>query len=200
MAIKNDREYRNLGSFELKAQEDGRLVEGYASTFEAYPLWEEDGVTYYERISPDAFKSADMSDVVFLKDHVGTVLARTKNGLLNLDVDEHGLKVTADLNKTTAGRQMMEEIEVGNYTQMSFAFTVEADHYESETHTRVIDAFRKIFDVSCVCFPANPSTDIGLSARSYFDGVIEAERAERLEREQRAYQIKKIKILMEVTK
>lgn len=200
MAIKNDREYRNLGSFELKAQEDGRLVEGYASTFEAYPLWEEDGVTYYERISPDAFKSADMSDVVFLKDHVGTVLARTKNGLLELGIDEHGLKVTADLNKTTAGRQMMEEIEVGNYTQMSFAFTVEADHYEPETHTRVIDAFRKIFDVSAVCFPANPSTDIGLSARSYFDGVIEAERAERLEREQRASHIRKIKILMEVTK
>ena len=200
MAIKNDREYRNLGSFELKAQEDGRLVEGYASTFEAYPLWEEDGVTYYERISPDAFKSADMSDVVFLKDHVGTVLARTKNGLLELGIDEHGLKVTADLNKTTAGRQMMEEIEVGNYTQMSFAFTVEADHYEPETHTRVIDAFRKIFDVSAVGFPANPTTDIGLSARSYFDGVIEAERAERLEREQRASHIKKIKILMEVTK
>ena len=198
MAIKNDREYRNLGAFEIKAIDEERMVEGYASTFEPYPLWEEDGITYYERIDPKAFDAADMSDVVFLKDHMGTVLARTKNGLLKLGIDEHGLAVRADLNKTTAGRQMIEEIEVGNYTQMSFAFTVEADHYEQETHTRVIDAFRKIYDVSAVSFPANPGTDIGISARDYFNGVIEAEKAERLERENREHQKQRIRILMEM--
>ena len=198
MAIKSDREYRNLGSLELKDIEENRMVEGYASTFEAYPLYEADGVTYYERIDPKAFEGADMSDVVFLKDHVGTVLARTKNGLLDLSIDEHGLAVRADLTKTTAGREMIEEIEVGNYTQMSFAFTVGADHYDKETRTRVIDSFKKLYDVSAVAFPANPSTDIGLTARDYFNGVIEAEKAERLERERRELQKKKIKLLMEV--
>ena len=200
MAIKNDREYRNLGAFEVNTQDEEKIVRGYASTFESYPLYEADGVTYYERIDPHAFDNADLSDVVFLKDHTGTVLARTKNGLLELETDEHGLSIRADLTKTAAAREMMEEISVGNYSQMSFAFTVAQDHYDKEKKERVIDRLAKVFDVSAVAFPANPFTDIGISARDYFDGVIEAEKAERLEREARDQQKKKIKLMMEVTK
>lgn len=196
MAIKSDREYRNIGGFEVREND---IVEGYASTFEAYPLWEEDGVTVYERIEPTAFEGADLSDVVFLKDHTGTVLARTKNRLLQLSVDEHGLHTRTDLSKTAAAREMREEIAVGNYSQMSFSFTVAKEHYDKETRTRVIDSFKKLYDVSAVAFPANPFTDIGVSARDYFHGVMEAEQAERLEREKRDRQKQKIKILMGVS-
>ena len=55
-----------------------------------------------------------------------------------------------------------------------------------------------MFDVSPVCFPANPGTELNVVTRDYFDGVIEAERAERLEREERERQKRKIKILTEV--
>jgi phage head maturation protease len=78
---------------------------------------------------------------------------------------------------------MYEEIETGMYDQMSFAFVVKEDSYDRETHTRTIRQIAKMYDVSAVSFPANPGTDIGVATRSYFDGVIEAERAERLERE-----------------
>lgn len=84
MAIKDNREYRNLGLLEIREAEEGAepsfFVEGYASTFEPYKMYEFDGVEYFERIEPTAFEKTDMSDVVFLRDHEGRALARTKNG------------------------------------------------------------------------------------------------------------------------
>jgi hypothetical protein len=55
-----------------------------------------------------------------------------------------------------------------------------------------------VFDVSPVSFPANPTTELGVSTRDYFNGVIEAEKAERLERENREHQKQRIRILMEM--
>lgn len=185
--IRENREYRNfkLNVEERKeGEESSYIAEGYATTFEPYVIWEEDGVEYKEQILPTAFdKDTDMSDVIFVKDHAGTVFARTKNKLLNLNVDEEGLKVRVDLSKTAAAREMFEEIKVGNYTQMSFAFVVDDDEYDSRSHTRIIRHLKKLFDVSAVSFPANPGTDISPATRSRFDGFIEAEKAERLERQ-----------------
>ena len=47
-------------------------------------------------------------------------------------------------------------------------------------------------------FPANPTTELSVSTRDYFNGVIEAEKAERLEREKREIQKQRIRILSEV--
>lgn len=176
--IRDNREYRNLGALEARQEEDSYIVEGYASTFDAYPLFEDEGITYYERIEPTAFNFADMSDVVFLRDHEGRVLARTKNDSVQLSIDDHGLKVRANLGLTGASKEMYEDISVGNYTQMSFAFTIEDDYIDDKTNTRVITRMKKLFDVSAVAFPANPFTDIGVSARDRFNGVIEARRLE----------------------
>lgn len=189
MPIRNDREYRNVGSFEKRDENDGKnyFVTGYASTFEPYLLFEDMGVKFYERIEPTAFDGADMSDVVFLRDHEGQVLARTKNGLIELSTDAHGLFTRTNLGATEAAREMFEEIDVGNYSQMSFSFVVEpeTDVYEEkgDTVTRIITRVRKLYDISAVAFPANPGTDIGVSFRSKFDGVIERRTAERLKAE-----------------
>ena len=193
MAIKNDREYRNLGAFEKREKRDegdgekSYIVTGYASTFEPYLLFEDEGMQFYERIEPTAFDNADKSDVVFLRDHEGQVLARTKNGLIELSTDAHGLFTRTDLGATEAAREMFEDIDVGNYTQMSFSFVVEpkTDRYEEQgdTITRIITRVKKIYDISAVAFPANPGTDIGVSFRSNFDGVIERRTAERLKAE-----------------
>lgn len=185
MPIKNDREYRNLGTFEMR-EDDGEqfVVRGYASTFEPYLMFEDDGVQYFERIAPTAFDGADMSDTVFLRDHTGRVLARTKNGSLLLSVDSHGLLTETNLGLTDASKEMYEDIATGNYTQMSFSFVVARDgeHFEEEARkvTRVIDRIAKTYDVSAVAFPANPGTDIGVSYRNLFNGVIERREAERL--------------------
>lgn len=205
MAIKPDREYRNFAAFNLvetraedEGTEDGLFVEGYASTFEPYTLFEDEyrGIKeiYREQITPDAFRETDMTDVVFLRDHSGTVLGRTKNGLVRLSIDEKGLFTRTDLSKTEAARAMFEDIKAENYTQMSFAFTSDRDledwteerDGETAIYTRIIKRVKKIYDVSAVGFPANPTTDISPATRSIFDGEIEKLRAERREAEQRA--------------
>lgn len=189
MAIKSDREYRFLGAFEIEERaetEPDFTVRGYASTFDEYKLFEWEGVGYHERIDRHAFDETDMSDVVFLLDHTGRVYARTKNNTVKLSVDDHGLFQETDLGKTEAARGVFEDIRVGNYSQMSFAFTVDEDHYEDREDgglTRVIDRIAKLYDVSAVSFPANPNTDIGISARSLFDGEIAKREAERLRAE-----------------
>jgi len=184
MAIRDNREYRNLGTFEHNAEDSEFIVRGYASTFEPYLMFEDDGIQYFERIAPTAFEDADMSDVVFLRDHTGRVLARTKNGALNLTTDTHGLLSVTDLGLTTASKEMFEDIRTGNYSQMSFSFVVArgGEHFEEEARkvTRVIDRIEKLYDVSAVSFPANPGTDIGVAYRDLFDGVIERREAERL--------------------
>ena len=194
MPIKNDREYRSFDIVKRAKEEkdeESYIVEGYASTFEEYQLWEDEDMILRERIEPTAFDEADMSDVVFLLDHTGRVYARTKNDTIKLSTDEKGLFSRTDLSKTTASRSVYEDIEAGNYSQMSFAFTVEADRFEEKraegektVYTRIIDRIAKVFDISAVGFPANPTTNIGVATRAAFDGAIEELTAERLAAEE----------------
>ena len=192
-----EREYRSM-ELRVDPGEKSYKVEGYASTFDPYVLFTQDGVDYSERIDPTAFDEADLSDVVFRIDHEGPVYARTSAGSVVLDVDGHGLHNVTDLGRTQRSRDIFEEIAAGNYPQMSFAFTVADDEYDRKTHTRIIHRVAKVFDISPVSFPANPNTSLSVSTRDYFNGVIEAERAERLEAEKREKQKQKIRILMEV--
>lgn len=177
------REYRNM-TYAIRS-EDGNepsfLVEGYASTFEPYKLMEIDGIDYNERIDEHAFDDTDMTDVVYRIDHEGKVFARSSAGTIKLGIDEHGLHQVTDLSKTKAGREHFEEIKAGLYPQMSFAFTVAEDHYDDETRTRVVDKVAKIYDISSVAFPANDTTELHI--RDYFNGVIEAEKIAKAERQ-----------------
>lgn len=194
--MKQDREYRTM---ELRFQEDEEyIVEGYASTFDTYKLATIDGKDYFERIEPTAFDEADLTDVVFRVDHEGKVYARTSAGSLEVWTDEHGLANRTDLSRTEKAREIFADIKAGNYPQMSFAFTVEDDDYDKKTRTRIIRRIAKVFDVSPVTFPANPNTELSVATRAFLDGVIEEEMAERLEREKREEQKKRIKILSEV--
>ena len=196
-----EREYRNMELRLIPQEPDAEpnyMVEGYASTFEPYLLMHTDDADYYERIEPTAFDGADLSDVVFRVDHQGPVYARTSAGTVELWTDDHGLGQRTDLGRTQRARELHADIAAGNYPKMSFAFSVAEDHYDKATHTRVIDRIAKVYDVSPVCFPANPTTELNISTRDWLNGVIEAERAERLEAERRERLKQKIKIMLEV--
>ena len=199
--MNDNREYRNM-ELRLAPIEEGAepsfFVEGHAATFQPYTLMTIDDIDYKEQIMPDAFEGADLSDVVFRVDHTGPVYARTSAGTVQVWTDERGLAQKTDLGMTARGRELFADIAAGNYPKMSFAFRVAEDHYDKATHTRIIDRVDKVFDVSPVCFPANPTTDLCVSTRDYFNGVIEMEQAERLEEERREAQKQKIRILMEI--
>jgi HK97 family phage prohead protease len=164
-------------------------VEGYATTFDKpYLLYEFDGIKYYEVIDRNALIGADLSDVIMQYDHSGKVMARNSNNTLILEADNNGLFICADLSKSSAGKELYEEINSGLVTRMSWAFTVAEDSYNNETRTRTILKVKKVYDVSAVSIPANDDTEI--SARSFFNGVIEAEKQELLERKKKILKLK----------
>jgi HK97 family phage prohead protease len=164
-------------------------VEGYATTFnQPYVLYEADGLKYYEVVDRHALDGADMSDVILQYDHSGKVFARKSNKTLIVEPNNNGLFVCADLSKSQASKDYYEEISNGLITKMSWGFTVAKDSYDRTTRTRTILKIRKVYDVSGVSYPANPDTEI--QARSYFNGLIEAEKQELLERRKKQLKLK----------
>lgn len=189
MPIKENREYRSM---ELRAAEPTEvgeknyIVDGYATTFDSpYELYRDGKYVVMEVVDRHAFDEAYTEDTIFQYDHSGMVYARTRNDTLKLEVNDHGLKVTADLSSTEASRGVWDAIDKGLIDRMSFAFTVTGDSYEEEEMengdivlTRTIKKIGRLYDVSAVSFPANEQTSI--SARNKFDGVIKEFEAERL--------------------
>lgn len=172
--ISKDRRYR---AFECRADANEAAVYGYAAVFDTPEvMYEFDGVKYSEVIERGAFDEAQMGDVVMNFNHGGKPVARTKNGTLQLMVDDHGLKVRADLSSTAESRALYDEIKAGLIDKMSFAFTVNKEAYNKDTRTRSIQGIKRVFDVAAVDFPAYESTAI--TARSYFEAEAERERAE----------------------
>ena len=204
MAVKNDREYRDM-TMEIRtaeneeAPEERKVVTGYASTFnEPYTLYENDDWRFNEVVDARAFDNTDMSDVIMQYDHEGRVFARMSNNTLTVTPDEKGLLIEADLGGTELGRQLFEEIRGGYTNKMSFGFTVDGedildtrDADGKDLTVRTITSVRKLYDVSAVSLPANDATSI--SVRSLTDGEIERIRAERLEAE--ALELRRRKLL-----
>ncbi len=206
MPVRTDkREYRKFDGMDIRKAEDGEMVvEGYATTFNMpYRLAGDDKMTVNEQVDRDAFKETDMSDVIMQYDHEGRVFARIANGTLQLESDEHGLKVTADLGGTEIGRQLFEEIQGGYTNKMSFGFTVTGEKKtrtkDADGHVtilRTITKIGKLYDVSAVSLPANDTTEI--SSRTIGDGLIaealkevQAEE-ERQRKEQQILEIRKL--------
>lgn len=181
------RECRNFLEFRaLTDEQSPYIVTGYACTYDKYQLYGK----FNERIARDAFAGADLSDVIFQYDHQGRVFARTSNGTLQIAPDERGLSIRADLSKSSAAKELFEEIRAGLITKMSFGFMVAQDHAEDDGYTRVIDRFRKIYDVSAVSIPANDGTEIGVSVRDFFRAQEEAKKQAALELRRRRMQIR----------
>lgn len=193
------RQYRNIKEIRVaernENEEKNYKVRGYATTYnEPYTLYSDEYIEIREQVAPGAFDEADISDVIMQYNHEGRVFARTRNNTLSLESDDHGLLIEADLGGTEIGRQLYEEIDGGYTDRMSFGFTVDADEVgeqrekgEKTIYLRTITKIGKLYDVSAVSIPANDGTEI--SARSFVDGLIAKEKAERLveaEEEKRA--------------
>lgn len=201
------RQYRNIdvSGFERRADDTEKTVSGYATTFnQPYELYRDswNGYVYIirEQVDKDAFAETDLSDVIMQYDHEGRVFARTSNGTLELDPDEHGLHIRANLGGTELGRQLFEEIEGGYTNKMSFGFRVgkdkreETEERDEETGITTVTVLRtiltisKLYDVSAVSLPANDATSI--SARTLCEGEIAQFREEILKREDQRKRIR----------
>jgi len=150
---------------EIRADADGIKVEGYAAVFGQ----ETDiGGHFREVIQRGAFKDAiGRDDVVFLINHDGLPLARTRSGTLTLIEDDHGLKISTTLDpedpdvKSIAGK-----MKRGDLDKMSFAFYPEIQEWDEngDIPLRTIKQAR-LSDVSIVTSPAYEGTEIALRSR-----------------------------------
>lgn len=186
-----EREYRSLEirkAERAEGEEKNYIVEGYATTFgDTYELYRDGNYIVKETVDRNAFANTDMSDVVFQINHEGRVYARTRNGSIQLDLDDHGLHHRTDLGLTSSSRGVYEDVDAGLYDRMSFAFTVTKDSYTEEEQAdgniiliRTILEVGKLYDISVVDFPANPNTAISARTKELCDGEIKKFEAERL--------------------
>lgn len=183
--LPKDRQYRDfaVSNFEPVVRSDDDdddkhtcVVRGHYTAFDVeYEIFP----GFYESIAPTALDETDTSDVLFQFNHAGTPLARLRNKSLRIGIDEIGGWAEADLSGCQQGRDVYEAISNGLIDRMSFGFTIADDGFEwrededGNIHSRITKV-EKLYDVSAVDLPANEATDI--SARSYVDAAIEAER------------------------
>jgi HK97 family phage prohead protease len=176
--------------------ESDYYVEGYATTFERYKLYDDwDGNPVYEQFKPADFAGCDMSDIIFQFNHHGMVFARLRNNSLIVKVDDKGLFIAADLGRTTAAREMYEAIKCGNIDRMSWGFVPKKTLFNPETSTITYNGIKKIYDVSAVDLPANEDTII--EARRFVDGEISRIKQEL---EKREIERLKLEILLTIAK
>lgn len=147
---------------ELKAVNESRVVEGYASVFNSMS---EDLGGFREIIKPGAFANALGDDVRALYNHDSNyLLARTKSGTLELWEDDKGLGYRFEMPNTSYGNDMLELFRRGDLSQSSFGFTVDKDSWRMEDgqHVRYIESVSSLFDVSPVVYPAYAAASSGL--------------------------------------
>ena len=129
------------------------IIEGYPIVFDKETYIFDGKRSFYEKIDKHAFDNADMSDVCLKYNHEDKVfiLARTRNGSLQLSVDEHGVFMHAELIDTTTNIDVYKMVKAELLKEGSFAFTVRDMTKERKADgsiLRNILGIGKLFDVS----------------------------------------------------
>lgn len=161
-----EKEVRQVHKLELRTDEATGLpvLEGYATVYDyRYDIGDPTSTGFTEVVSRGAAaKSAQEADVRLLINHDGLPLARTRSGTLELLSDEVGLRVKATLDPSNpSAAETISAMERGDVDQMSLAFRVLRQNYDTKTNVRTIQEM-KLYDVSVVTFPANPATVVKL--------------------------------------
>tara|TARA_R100001086_G_scaffold236618_1_gene160182 strand:- start:1019 stop:1570 length:552 start_codon:yes stop_codon:yes gene_type:complete len=146
----------------VSSDDDGLKVEGYAAVFGQ----EVDiGGYFREVIQKGAFSEAiGRDDVVFLVNHEGLPLARTRSGTLVLEEDDHGLKINSTLDPDDPDvKAISGKMKRGDLDKMSFAFFADVDEWDETGDTPLRTIKRaSLVDVSIVTTPAYDGTEIAL--------------------------------------
>lgn len=153
---------------EIRADEDGILVEGYAAVFDQET---EIGGFFREKIAKGAFSEAiGRDDVVFLINHDGLPLARTRSGTLELSEDDHGLRIKTRLDPADPDvARITGKMKRGDLDKMSFAFWPVLQEWDESGETPLRTILKaSLHDVSIVTTPAYDGTEIGLRSLEAF--------------------------------
>ena len=149
-------------AFSVREEGGGKRIEGYFAVFgSVYDM----GGGISETIDPHAFDEALGDDIRALIDHEPRlVLGRTSANTLRLRVDEHGLWGEIDVNPNdTDAMNLYARVQRGDVTQCSFGFDIleeETEYGPGAGEVRFILKRVRLYEVSCVTFPAYRETEI----------------------------------------
>ena len=156
------RQYRAQNKPFITRDEGGeKRIEGYFAVFDGeYQLW--DGAT--ESVDSHAFDGQLNGDVRCLIDHdTRLVIGRTTAGTLTLRTDEHGLWGSVLINQDDSdAMNLYARVQRGDVNQCSFGFDILDEEFEDRGGGNVHWTIKKVklYEVSCVTFPAYESTSI----------------------------------------
>lgn len=158
-------ETRAASPADVQASDEGVKVSGYAAVFNQ----ETDiGGYFREVVKPGAFAEAiGRDDVVFVINHEGLPLARSRSGTLTLVEDDRGLYMETILDPTDPDvMSIVPKMKRGDLDKMSFAFYMEGGiqtwDETQDPPLRIIEKVGRLADVSIVTTPAYDGTEIGL--------------------------------------
>ena len=152
--------------------DDGVRLSGRAVCFNEVSevLYDPKNGRYFrEVIAPGAISQdlVDGSDIKLLVDHDrNRMLARRRNGngSLSVEVRDDGVWFGCDRPDTTLGHDMWELVRRGDYSQMSFAFTVDPSDVtwdrSGDVPTRTVNRISGLYDLSIVQDPAYTQTSV----------------------------------------
>ncbi len=133
-------------------------------------IWDE----FREQFAPGAFKDslASGSDVRALYEHNYTqLLGRTKSGTLVLSEDDTGLRFELTPPNTQLGNDVLELVERGDISGMSFGFRALKESWDitPTPYIRTVTRCRAAGDpVTVTSMPAYPESGVEIAHRSLF--------------------------------
>jgi len=168
---------------ETRVEIADRRIRGTAIVFNSLSV---DLGGFREIIKPEAVDRTlrEGLDVRALVDHDSAkVLGRTKSGTLTLRKTARGLVIENDPPNTTYAKDLMESIERGDVSGMSFGFRVLTDEWRMEDGEAIRDVYdMTISEVSVVTFPAYAATDVAMRSFREFQKSHGMDRMEYLQK------------------
>ncbi len=157
-----ERRFMDVKEIRAADTESSMVIEGYPVVYDV-----EADLGWFKEIiragaATEALKRSD--EFVLLNHDSNYPLARRSNGTLEVEEDEHGIKIKADVSGSARGRETHEMVKNELINKMSFAFTVEEDEWskaaDDEQEVREIISFKELYDYSPVTYPAYSQTEV----------------------------------------
>lgn len=145
------------GELRAAQNKDGTTeLQGYACVFNQVST----GLARKEYIMPHALDDVDFSKTMLVYAHdLNKPLARVDSGTLQISIDKHGLKFTAELPNTTLANDIRQDILAGNIKGCSFRFAVDPryDEYVRNAAGETVRYIHKIATVRELTLTAIPA-------------------------------------------
>ncbi len=163
---------------ELRAEDDGNTLVGYAAKFDSPTLINSWEGRFIEQIAPGAFKKTlkergDKIKVLFNHGQDPSIGERPLGKPSVIREDATGLYVEVPLDDTSYNKDLKASLASGAIDGMSFRFTVmrdEVDETDADMPVRTISEAR-LYEFGPVTFAAYPTTEASLRSDPRFEDL-----------------------------